>query len=760
MANCDTSQRKFQFLTCGGLLLAGVLPFVGGSRAGAVPLYSVTGLSFPAFPFGTGQGFGINDAGDAVGTAQNASGSHAFIFAGGVMTDLGTLGGADSQAFAVNASDQIAGDSQLNSGLHHPFAYSGTTMTDLTPSASYAGYANGINTAGAEVGTLLSGNGGTTANAFLYSGGTVSSIGTLGGAHSSAFGINDSGQIAGGADTTHGVYHAFVATGGILTDLGTLGGTSSIAYAINSAGELAGAAQAASGDYHAFLYSGGAMHDLGTLGGNASYAYALNNLGMVAGQSQTAAGGSDAMIYFNGAMQDINNLIPIGSGWTIGDAHGINLSGQIVGTGKAPNGSVQAVLLTPVTLTVANNIGVSAPAGLVENPVAFTANSTAGTLTLSGSGSGIAAGVSVAGAGTVNTMDDGGGTNSLTLNGAIVDSQANTLVLQNGSFIPTATNTTTFTAGTLQIGNGSSTGATLAVAASGNLPAATVALTLNNGTIKNVSNAAISVASAINLSGSGGKIDAGAQSVALNGAISGIAGLTAAGGTVILEAAATYTGPTAVTSGNLVFNPGGSVSGTTALTLSPTTSVAMNNPYSNNGITISYTAGNSPNATIRSEIIAGYNGGTWNGASTTGGVINSSVAAGNNTKYAVGYADGADGVATGLGSTQEKVMLTLVGDATLAGRVSLNDFTILLSHFGTASGAQWDQGDFNYDGRVNLQDFTLWLDNYGQSLAVQSLFSSRAAREGVVAPEPSAYTVMGLGLIGLLMFRRNILQKR
>ena len=760
MTNYYSRERKISFVACGGLLLTGVMPFAINSQANAVPLYSITGLSFPAFPFGTGQGFGINDAGDAVGTAQNASGSHAFIYAGGVMTDLGTLGGSDSQAFAVNSSEQIAGDSQLNSGLHHPFAYSGTTMTDLTPSASYAGYANGINSAGAEVGTLLSGNGGTTANAFLYSGGTVSSIGTLGGAHSSAFGINDSGQIAGGADTAHGVYHAFVATTGVLTDLGTLGGNSSIAYAINSNGELAGAAQAASGAYHAFLYSGGAMHDLGTLGGSASYAYALNTLGLVVGESQTVGGGTDAMIYFNGAMQDINNLIPVGSGWTLGNAHGINSSGWIVGTGKAPNGTVQAVLLTPVTLTVANNITVSAPNGLVENPIAFTGNGTGGTLTLSGGGSGIAAGVSVAGTGTVNTIDDGGATNSLALNGAIADTQSNLLVLQNGTFIPTAANASTFTVGTLQIGAGSSIGATLEVNDAANLPGTAVALTFNNGTIENVGNAAINVTNAITLSAGGGVVNAGTQSIALSGGISGTGGLTVASGIVLLEAAALYTGQTTVTAGSLVISPGGSVSGTAALTLSPATSVAMNTVYANNGLTINYTAGNSPNATIRNEIIAGYNGGAWNGTSTTGGVINSATAAGNNGKYAVGYADGADGVVTGLGGTQEKVMLTLVGDATLAGRVALNDFTILINHYGTASGAQWDQGDFNYDGKVNLQDFTLFLNNYGQSLSVQPLFSSRTARGAAATPEPSAWAAMGLGLVGLLIRRRNIRQKR
>ena len=122
----------------------------------------------------------------------------------------------------------------------------------------------------------------------------------------------------------------------------------------------------------------------------------------------------------------------------------------------------------------------------------------------------------------------------------------------------------------------------------------------------------------------------------------------------------------------------------------------------------------------------------------------------------MGYADGADGVVTGLGGTQEKVMLTLVGDATLAGRVALNDFTILINHYGTASGAQWDQGDFNYDGKVNLQDFTLFLNNYGQTLSPGLMpdfvrTSSRTSN----TPEPAALGMLAIGLLPLAQRRRH-----
>jgi hypothetical protein len=46
-------------------------------------------------------------------------------------------------------------------------------------------------------------------------------------------------------------------------------------------------------------------------------------------------------------MQDLNDLIASGSGWTLGDAVGINDAGQIVGNGMI-GGNSHAYLLTPI----------------------------------------------------------------------------------------------------------------------------------------------------------------------------------------------------------------------------------------------------------------------------------------------------------------------------------------------------------------------------------------------------------------------------
>ena len=65
-------------------------------------------------------------------------------------------------------------------------------------------------------------------------------LGTLGGASSAAWGINDAGQVVGEATTASGVQNAFLYSGGVMSDLGTLGGQYSVAYGINSAGQVVG----------------------------------------------------------------------------------------------------------------------------------------------------------------------------------------------------------------------------------------------------------------------------------------------------------------------------------------------------------------------------------------------------------------------------------------------------------------------------------------------------------------------------------------
>jgi len=68
-----------------------------------------------------------------VGSSQTAgNGSrHAFLYSGWSMTDLGTLGGADSQADGMNRDGLVVGWAKTASGEQHAFLWTGGQMVDL-----------------------------------------------------------------------------------------------------------------------------------------------------------------------------------------------------------------------------------------------------------------------------------------------------------------------------------------------------------------------------------------------------------------------------------------------------------------------------------------------------------------------------------------------------------------------------------------------------------------------------------------------------
>jgi probable HAF family extracellular repeat protein len=73
--------------------------------------------------------------------------------------------------------------------------------------------------------------------------------------YSEAFGINNIGQIVGGAETASGEFLRFLYSKGIVTFLETLGGTYSVVNAISDAGQMVGVSTTPEEEYHAFLYT-------------------------------------------------------------------------------------------------------------------------------------------------------------------------------------------------------------------------------------------------------------------------------------------------------------------------------------------------------------------------------------------------------------------------------------------------------------------------------------------------------------------------
>ena len=153
-----------------------------------------------------------------------------------------------------------------------------------TVTALGGGSPTGINASGQVVGFVGTS---TATDAFLYSNGTMTDLGTLGGSDSYAYGINDNGQIVGYTDRggINDNVQAFLYSNGTTTDLGPWA-----AIGINKSGEVVGN----SPNYHACLYSNGTTTDLGSW-----RAIGINDSGVVVGNS-----GNQACLYSNGTMTD------------------------------------------------------------------------------------------------------------------------------------------------------------------------------------------------------------------------------------------------------------------------------------------------------------------------------------------------------------------------------------------------------------------------------------------------------------------------
>ena len=203
----------------------------------------------------------------------------------------------------------------------------------------------------------------------------VTDLGTLGGSYSYAYGISETGEVAGGAATvnqTDGAQQTgFLWSKGQIANIGTLGGPgsglSSEAGGPNASGESAlisetFLADPAGEDFCAFgthrqclaaIWKNGIMTPLPTFGGGNSQAYWVNARGQVAGFAENRhaePAGQCATPFqrydFEAAVWQpdgsIQQLSPL-PGDTVGFAFGINDQGQAIGT----TGACSSVSLPP-----------------------------------------------------------------------------------------------------------------------------------------------------------------------------------------------------------------------------------------------------------------------------------------------------------------------------------------------------------------------------------------------------------------------------
>ncbi len=323
--------------------------------------------------------------------------SHATLAQQYDVTDLGTLGGDRSMAYAMNNAGQVIGTSSGSDGTFRPFLWQGGTLIDLRDLGAGFHGVRDINDDGQIIGSVFISSG--IDHAFIWDPREgMRDLGVLPGKTKSwAYGMNDHAQVVGGSssvgdtrpflsDSTNGMQDLGLLPGttqGIAGDINnsgevvgncthipflwndarglqvleTLAGSDSIAIAINDRGQIAGNSYTAEGFIHACLWDEfQRVHDLGTLAGrDTSSALGINSYGEVVGSSMGwPQSDQHAFLWTDGAMHDLNNFLPPDSGWELLVAKDINDAGEIVGWGSVDlDGDdifdeIHAFLLTPV----------------------------------------------------------------------------------------------------------------------------------------------------------------------------------------------------------------------------------------------------------------------------------------------------------------------------------------------------------------------------------------------------------------------------
>lgn len=320
------------------------------------------------------------------------------------ITDLGTLGGTESDTYSLNTPSAgnrllIVGKSQDKAGTEHAAYW----YVDLATGARQAGalpaptgdvrsWAAGVNQSGAIVGasaatvggnsvpvlwasgswspTFLNMNGGTygsttringagqilgqigglsVAYVALWEGTTLTALDGFGGNNSQAFGMSSAGVVVGMSRYPGGgpgSDRAFIwTTPGPMIQLPDAGYTSSWALAINDAGVIVGSVWSSITGNRAVRWlppaTVGGVYTMEEFGLVNSRAWDINNAGEIVGQYQTGSY-IHAFYWINGRTKDLPDLVH-NSG-----ARAINENGEVVGWSRLPNNYLHAVLWTHV----------------------------------------------------------------------------------------------------------------------------------------------------------------------------------------------------------------------------------------------------------------------------------------------------------------------------------------------------------------------------------------------------------------------------
>ena len=253
------------------------------------------------------QATAINANGDIAGWMRNAAGADSsfLLSSGGTLTVIGPPAGENATfPTGVSAAGAVVGAARLNpdntGATVRAFHYqNGTTV--LLPTLSGTSQANAIADDGTVVGYSVDAANIGHAVKWTYDGVNWQIAILPGTASSAAAAISGTGKIAGSGCSTAtptsctSMSRAYFWANAAATPslLGTLGGASSAAYGVNDAGDVAGESYTKNGLQRAFFSAAGSgtLIDLGSLGGGVGFSTAAGLSGhLVVGVTLAGSG--------------------------------------------------------------------------------------------------------------------------------------------------------------------------------------------------------------------------------------------------------------------------------------------------------------------------------------------------------------------------------------------------------------------------------------------------------------------------------------
>jgi len=218
-------------------------------------------------PLGRFEPSALNDSDVVVGDGTVGGEIHGFVWERGVLTDIGSLGGSETHAWAVNARGQVVGAATTAAGAEHAILWQDGVLTDLGTLPGLESTAIAINDAGLVVGRV-SDHLGNDSEAVLWRDGTLVELGRFGAGGATTVGVDRGGDVLVEATTSSGdPLRAFVVHGGTTTALPLVGGGSVVATGLDDAGDVLGYVQSGSLGRRSFVWRKGRVTLLPTTDG-------------------------------------------------------------------------------------------------------------------------------------------------------------------------------------------------------------------------------------------------------------------------------------------------------------------------------------------------------------------------------------------------------------------------------------------------------------------------------------------------------------